>query len=144
MTKERFFEEYVVTTQAEVDGCARDGDDGLTRWVEWGEYCGKAVKIVYYTTEEDDRLVEDCGGDWVPIDWWDRISQIHYVDDAGNEIEIVEFSEPKTFRVSWERSDLTATIQAESADEVYGIDGEWDFDQGGRGRMPLPSTVEEI
>lgn len=50
----------------------------------------------------------------------------------------------KNFRASWEDTDLTATIPANSEAEVYGMCGLFYFDQGGKGEMPFPVYVEEV
>jgi hypothetical protein len=50
----------------------------------------------------------------------------------------------KNFRASWENTDLTATVPADSAEEVYGMCGLFYFDQGGKGNMPCPVYVEEV
>lgn len=146
MTKERFFEEYDVTTQAEMTSRLIPGDENFEypEWVEYATFEGDDYAVYYRTTPEDQKMVDECGGDWGTVDWVDRVDRVVALDEYGDEDETIEFTELKTYRVSWERTDLTATIQAESADEVYGISGEWDFEQGGRGSMPLPSNVEEI
>ena len=50
----------------------------------------------------------------------------------------------KVFKVTWENTELTATVEAESKEVIYGMCGGFEFDQGGHGDMPLPLTVTEI
>lgn len=52
----------------------------------------------------------------------------------------------KKFKAEWNDmryEGITSTVEAESKEEVYGMSGQFFFDQGGSGNMPCPDYVEE-
>ena len=83
------------------------------------------------------------GYDGVMVEKYDAINDILLMnEDEWNNGDVTEV-EKRFFVASWEGSNLTATIEAYTVEEVYGMCGRFYFDQGGFWPMPCPTSVEE-
>lgn len=90
--------------------------------------CGEIhEKVDAFTTKKDIQLICD-----------------YCLDTPNSVMPNKKLFKLKKFRASWERTDLTAIVEAESVEDVYEMCGTFEFEQGGRGNMPLPAFVEEI
>ena len=76
--------DYNETEQAEMTNrCLEGHQDGLVEWYGYGEVAGLRARATYLTTEGDEKIVEDNGGDWGGIDWDARLAYVDILTDDG-------------------------------------------------------------
>lgn len=65
---------------------------------------------------------------------------IKSADDTGRRLKETMMN----VRVFWEHTDLTAIVEVDNESEVYGMSGEFWFEQGGHGDMGFPCDSEIV
>ena len=92
--------DYNETTQAEMTSRYLEAhQEGLVEWYGYGDIAGLRARATYFTTEGDNQIVGDNGGDWGGVDWDARLSHIDILTDDGVVVVTVDNPDHDTSEV---------------------------------------------